>query len=240
VRILPLSIVLVLIVGCEQNFREPDGGHLIDPALLECAAQADGGVSSVAGVIARVNAMPHPLSGPCFVATLPRPLAVVGTTGITSAQPAGGPHDPRVFLMAPGVVIAVVTAGEGAKFIELGEWVGANTTLKAEIALPVTQAIPADEPFTRLERGPGLTACGLCHHNEEPHATIAHGRVSAAYRPEAETERSLADLAAEHQACISHGEVSQRCDMFHAIFDFGPLEQGAFAAEVKTFVESSP
>jgi hypothetical protein len=142
----------------------------------------------------RINALPHPTSGARLVASLPRPLQVVATTGTISAQPAGecdeaalAEHpdalcDARIFLLVPGVVIAVVPSGAGSKAIELGEWVSTTRTLKGEIALPVTEALPASEPFTRLLSG-GVTGCALCHAEEQAHPTIEHGYVSAAYRP---------------------------------------------------------
>ena len=238
-----LLLGLVALAGCEQNLGAPDAGapdagHPISAALLGCASEPGNPLTSIAGVVGRVNALPHPVGGPCFVASLARPLAVVATTGTITPQPAGGPHDPRIFIMAPGVVIAVVSAGPGAKAIEMGEWVSATQTLKGEIALPVTQPLPTDDPLTRLETDGGVgTACGMCHRYEAPHGSSAHGYVSAAFRPKPPTDVKLEALAAEHQACITSGEVSERCDMFHALFDFGAITPGAFAKEVEYFIQ---
>lgn len=228
---------LVVLTGCEQNFRVPDAGHPMSAAISQCGEQQGSPLKSIAEVIDRVNTLPHPLSGPCFVAGLARPMAVVATTGTVSAQPAGGPHDPRVFILSPGVVIAVVPNGEGSKAIELGEWASATRTLKAEIALPVAQPLPADEPFTRAEGSDsaGVTRCGFCHTNEARHGSIAHGYVSGAFRPLPIHEVKLKGLEAEHLACITNGEISERCDMFHALFDFGAITQGAFTDELETF-----
>lgn len=209
--------------------------HAAPAALRECASFDAGAVTSIAQVVERMNRLPHPVSGPCFVASLPRPLFVVATAETNSAQPPQGPRDPRIFLMLPGVVAAVVPSGTSARLLELGEWVTATTTLKGELALPATGALEASEPFERLEekKAGDVTACGLCHANETPHPTVPHGYVSPAFRPK--TELTLEALTAEHEACIARDDPSARCFMFHALFDFGPVQQGAFAPEVARF-----
>lgn len=235
--------MILLLAACEENHRQAD--HASAP-VVQCGADGakmKGDVTSISAVIDRVNALPHPTSGACLVASLPRPLQVVATTGVTSAQPAGGPHEPRLFLINSGVVISVVpksdpvdggSGNHGADFIEMGEWTSASRTIKAEIALPVADTLPADEPFTRLEDKMVLvTPCGICHTGESPHPTTAHAYVSKAYRPRDEV--TLDGLRAEHTACVDSGVESERCDMFHALFDFGSVTQGRFSEDVAYF-----
>lgn len=239
-----LATILAL-AACVHSPGAPDagtpvpdgGGHAEPEALLRCAAAGAGAVTSIAQVVDRLNALPHPVTGPCLVASLPRPLSVVATLEANSAQPAEGPHDPRVFLMPPGLVIAVVSSGTSARLLELGEWMTATTTLKGEIALPVTRSLESAEPFARLaaKKTDGVTSCGLCHESEVAHPSVPYGHVSAAFRPK--TEVKLEALAAEHQACVTRHDASARCDLFHALFDFGALEQGAFADGVGYFVQ---
>lgn len=226
--------------ACTPGVEAPDagggdGGHLVPASLGECAALDGGVMTSIADVVEHLDSLPHPVSGPCLVASLRRPLAVVATLESNSAQPSGGPHDPRLFLLSPGVVMAVVSSGSGARLLELAEWVSPTTTLKGEIPLPVTGALVAAAPFAHLdERKSGaVTTCGLCHTNESPHPSVPLGYVSTAFRPK--TEVTLEGLAAEHDACSARQDASARCAMFHALFDFGPLEQGAFSPEVPTF-----
>lgn len=45
----------------------------------------------------------------------------------------------------------------------------------------------------------------------------------------------MAELRRLHDACIASSDKSPRCEMFHAVFDFGEVRQGAFASEVETF-----
>lgn len=241
-----------------QSFR-PD--HEVSAQLLACAAVGEGGapVTSIASVVDRMNALPQPATGPCFVASLPRPLKVIATTGTVSAQPAGECDDAavvehperkcdaRLFLMLPGVVAAVVPSGAGSKAIELGEWTSPTSTIKAEVPLPVTAPLSHEEPYTRLKpKNPGLSACGFCHREETPHPTIPDAFVSHAYRPAPrvftgdEGEVKLKVIRAQHQVCIELGadaaaEEKERCEMYHALFDFGEVAQGAFAPEVPIF-----
>lgn len=237
-----LATILTL-AACAHSPGEPDagapaaddGGHAAPEALLHCATGDAGAVTSIAQVIDRLNTLPHPVSGPCFVASLPRPLPMVATLEPNSAQPPQGPHDPRVFLLPPGLVIAVVSSGTSARLLELGEWMTATTTLKGEIALPVTRSLESAEPFAHLDakKTGGVTSCGLCHASEVAHPSVLHGYVSAAFRPK--TEVKLEALVAEHQACVTRHDASARCDLFHALFDFGALEQGTFDDDVGYF-----
>ena len=90
-------------------------------AELQACAKVSGEVGSIAAVVERLNALPGQPDGACFAASVPRPLALVATTGITSAQPANSRASPRIFLMLPAVVAGVVPDGDGAKLLELGE-----------------------------------------------------------------------------------------------------------------------
>ncbi|MBS2015985.1 MAG: hypothetical protein JST00_24090 [Deltaproteobacteria bacterium] len=210
------------------------GPHAVSAPLVACA-ERKGELGSIADVVARLGALAPGADGPCFVATLPRPLAVVATTGVTSAQPAAGRESPRLFFLLPKLVISAVPAGEGSKVIELGEWVTPTRTLKGEIALPVTAPLEADAPFRRVMQGPERTICATCHRDESHHASIPNAFVSSAYEPEPGTFVTVDQLDELHAACTKAVDVSARCAMIHAVFDFGEVAQGAFAAEVPTF-----
>lgn len=192
-------------------------------------------MTSIASTVTRLNALPAPVDAPCFTASVPRPLSLVSTTGVTSAQPAAGKDNPRVFLMLPGVAISVVSEGDGARLLELGEWMTPTRTLKGEVGLPVTAPLAADAPFKHALYGTPATTCALCHRDEAPHDTIPGAYVSVAYQPQPGSFVSVSALSAQHEACIAAGDDSGRCALFHALFDFGEVKDGAFAAEVETF-----
>lgn len=193
----------------------------------------------MAATVERLNALPAPVDGPCFVASLPRPLSLVATTGVASAQPAVSRASPRIFFLLPGLVASVVPEGDGSKLLELGEWVTTTRTLKGEIALPVTAPLTADAPYQHVLYGMPATSttCGLCHRTEAPHDTIAGAYVSVAFQPQRGTTVPASELSAAHEACVTAHDEAGRCAMFHALFDFGVVKDGAFAREVETFVQ---
>lgn len=214
------------------------GAHVVSDALTQCAA-SKGDINSIADAVARANSLiPKGGDGACFIATLPRPLAVVATVGVTSAQPAGGRGAPRIFFMLPKIVISAVPAGDGSKALEFGEWVGTTRTLKAEIGLPVTTTIASDGPFTRILQGTDKSVCATCHRQEERHPTIPNGFISAAFQPEPATFVTLEDLEELHRLCTVADDPGPRCAMIHSVFDFGEVTQGAFSPVVETFFKT--
>jgi hypothetical protein len=204
----------------------------VSEALRQCA-ESKGDIGSIADAVTRLNAIiSKGGDGACFVATLPRPLAVVATLNTTSAQPAFGRDGPRLFFMLPKLVVTAVPDGEGSKVLEFGEWTGTTSTLKGEVALPVTTALAAEAPFQRILQGNG-TQCAMCHGQEEPHPTISNAFISKALRPS--NEVSVEELDELHTQCITAGDESSRCNFIHALFDFGEITQGAFSPVVATF-----
>lgn len=207
--------------------------HRASEALLRCAA-GRGELSSIADAMGRLNALPAPADGACFIATLPRPLAVVATFAKTSAQPAEGPSSPRLLFLLPKLVISAVPSGDGSKVLELGEWMTATRTLKGEVGLPITAPLAPDAAYRHVLLGTDRTVCATCHREEAPHPSIAGAFVSSAFKPAPGTLVSVAELEKLHDACSRESDASERCAMFHAIFDFGEVRPGAFAAEVET------
>lgn len=251
------ALALLLVVACDASPGEPPSApavpapsgapssppspsitapapaHLASEELRRCA-EAEGDLSSISDAVSRLNALAPLADGPCFVATLPRPLAVVATLGTTSAQPAAGRTSPRIFFLLPKLVVSAVPAGDGSKVLEFGQWVTATRTLKGEIGLPVTAPLAQNAPFERVLYNDRST-CGGCHRQEEPHPTIPNAFVSTAFKPEPGTLMAVSELEDLHDTCTRDGDTSTRCTMFHAIFDFGKVTDGAYAPEVETF-----
>lgn len=251
-RLLLLSLAL-LAAGCSPDPGGRDGGqdagrdggvdggaprHQAPGALLGCAA-APAPVASIAQVLSRLNGLPKPVSGPCFVASLQRPLSVVATSSVVSLQPAVSAQSPRIFVLAsgsPGVVLSFVPEGDAGHFLELAEWETPLRTLKGELELPVTAALAADAPYGRIKTSASATTCGICHRQESASATVPDGFVSAAFRPAPNELVPVTALSAEHDKCVDAGTTSERCEMFHAFFDFGEVRQGAFSNNVELFI----
>ena len=149
------------------------------------------------------------------------------------AQPAGGRGAPRLFFMLPKLVVTAVPDGAGSKLLEFGQWTGTTTTIKGEVALPVTAPLAADAAFLHILDGKDRTTCGSCHGAEEPHPSLANAFVSKALRPS--NEVTLEELEELHTLCTSTGLESARCNFIHALYDFGEITQGAFSPVVETF-----
>lgn len=229
-----VPILLISLAACEVP--EPPA-HEAPADLVACARVTTGEVRSVHGAVERLNALPPAADPACFVASLPRPLSLVATVGITSAQPANGRNSPRVFILLEGLVVSVVPDGAGGPLIEFGEWTGAGRTLKAEVELPLSQPLGFDDPFTRVRyaRGNPATSCALCHREEAPHPTLDGGFVSLAYQPQPRTFVTVDELRTIHEACVSQTEPTPRCRLIHGLFDFGPVRQGAFPTDTALF-----
>jgi len=236
--------LLLLFASCAGATPSPeDAGTDAGPPprthLDDCAAFASqGGVATITAAVERLNALPPPVNPACFVASLPRPLEAVATTSLLSAQPAASRASPRVFLLLPGLVVSVVPEGAGASLLEFGEWTSTSRTLKGEVAFPLDGGLAPDAPFTRVHSNLGVTTCGLCHRNEVPHPSIDAGFVSDAFRPDPGTLVPMSEVAAQHAAC-GEGPVDagSRCELFHALYDYGTVRQGAFSSDVALFVQ---
>jgi hypothetical protein len=187
--------------------------------------------NDIADVVARINSLPEP-SIACLVASLPRPLSLVASLGVTSLQPAANSNAPRIFIMLDKLTLSVVAAGDTANRVELGEWVTPQRTLKGELRFPVSLPVASDEPYEGLvDVGQQVSSCGFCHRSEEAHPTIAGAFVSDALQPAQLNELSLADLHMIHAECkVSDGP---HCWLLRALFDYGEVRQGAFASEVR-------
>lgn len=204
--------------------------------LTQCS-RVSGPVRSIESAVTRINALPEPVNVACFIASLPRPLSLVANVSVTSAQPAVGKTNPRIFIFLEGMIASVVPEGPGAALLEFGQWVNATDTLKGEVLLPPTEKLTADAPLKRILFSAPSTSCGLCHREERPHDTIDGGFVSIAFQPEKNSLVSLATVRAQHQACVTGGEETSRCEMFRALFDFGEVKSATFPPEIAFFAE---
>jgi hypothetical protein len=199
-----------------------------DP-LAACAALTLPEPRTIEDVVARIDVLPEPTIH-CLVASLPRPLSLVASLSATSLQPAVDSNTPRIFVMYDGLSLSVVGGGDGENAVEFGQWVTPTRTLKGEIRWPVMRPVAPERPYQGLvDPGQTVSSCGFCHQSEEAHATIPGAFVSAALAPGGLNELAIEDVRAIRASC-SH---EPYCAILRALFDYGPVHQGAFADDVQ-------
>ncbi len=226
---------LLAMIGCGTSRpATPDAGAWWDKALDGCLAQEGPAPRTIPQMIERINALPHPVSVACVVASLPRPLELVATTSEFSAQPANGRRSPRVFILYDRLILSVVPDGLGSNLLEFGEVVSPGRTLKGELPFPVTAPLGLEAPFTHVLMGPSRTTCGLCHRAEAPHPSIDAGFVSIAFRPNPINLVPIDELRPELAACNPSVERA-RCELLVALLGLGAAVQGHFPAEFEVF-----
>jgi len=225
-------------VGCgdsPQNEPPPPTGR---SPTAGCRAPA--GVSNsphtIEETVTLINALPKPLSLPCFLESLARPLEISATNSLFSAQPARGPRSPRIFLFEDPNVMSVVPEGDGAPLLEFGEQRPDFRSLKAEITFPVETPLQASAPFANVIFSPPLTTCGGCHAGEQQESVISGVPtfVSSALRPRPQELVSAASLEHELQVCDRAVE-PQRCAMLDALMGWGPVTDRAFPPQMPIF-----
>jgi hypothetical protein len=191
-------------------------------------------LASIDAVVRHINALPPPATVACFLASLPRPLSIVATTSLSSAQPAFGARSPRVFILAPAVTLSVVAEGSGAALLEFGQWTDGRRSLKGEVELPPHAPLGPRAPFERVRYTVGST-CGFCHRSESSTPDAMGGFDSIALRPSWDSLVTVEQLRAlPREACVDERDVSPRCLFWHGLFDYGDVRQGAFDPSVET------
>ena len=226
---------------------DADGGGAVDAALdaavvqpmAECTAPP--GISTaprtIAETVTLINALPKPLTLPCFIDSLARPLAVQAVHSQLSAQPAQGKRSPRFFVFFEGLTLSVVPEGPGAHLLEFGELRGAGRSLKAELEFPITGPLDEAAPYERVYFDEDITTCGFCHQGEERAPDVASplAFISPALAGRWDQRVPLADVMMEHASCDAAKE-PERCAMLDAMFGraLPPLEHD-FPEDFTTF-----
>jgi hypothetical protein len=241
------AVFLFLLASCDGGLSDTgptdaaidsatgDGGADTTQVVRTCWAPP--GVStnpiSVAEVVALINSLPMPVTVPCFLETLDRPLTAMASRGVISLQPAFGSRSPRIFLLSPRLVMTIVPEGKSGTVIEFGQYTDPGRTLKAEIGFPVEAPLSSMAPYDRIRSGAGTT-CRFCHRDEELLAVDGgEGFVSAALAPVFREVIDLEDVRVERRACDPTVEPF-RCAVLGALFDHGPVNEGRFPPEVRT------
>lgn len=219
--------------GCDD---EAAGGGVSGAARCVAPAGAPTSPRSIEEVVALVDALPSPVTLPCFLDALSRPLRIHATRSVFSAQPAVGARSPRIFLFFDGLRASIALAGVGSPLLEMGEIRDDLRSLKAEIEFPVAEPLAPQAPFERIMFAPNATSCSLCHADEQPAAdvTFSQAFTSLALRPLVGEGVSIDALAAERASCDPATE-PDRCATLASLFAQGLPVEEPFPAELATF-----
>lgn len=211
--------------GWEQRCATPEG-HSGRPVTITEAVE-------------HIQALPGPVDVPCVLESFARPLPVLATSSVFSAQPGRGDRSPRLFVFFDGLILSFATSGHGAHLIEFAEFIGPTTTIKAELELPLDpDTLVVEDAFTRVQDEDRGSVCRLCHRNEEPvsEALYAGAFASDALAPEVRTILELDEVRAYADAC-DPAEDAHRCNVYDAVFQPGEVVPGEFAPEIQTIFD---
>ncbi|MDZ7923031.1 MAG: hypothetical protein U5M23_03035 [Marinagarivorans sp.] len=205
--------------------------------------------------------MPKPLSLPCFVKSIPRPMYYNATLSTFSAQPSIGRRSPRVFLqigylfltVVPDEVTDNVKNPETGRFelvwdvdnqqlLEFGFQIpddeGFFTSIKGEIAFPVTETLPDNAAYAHIVFRENNSACSGCHALERKEGELdgIPYYSSQMLRNDRGAEVMLAPMINEYISCdptVSKSE-AYRCSMLEAIYGQGVLVWKSFPLDMRT------
>lgn len=234
---------LSVIMGACSDSTEPSPPSLVNAPAQRAptpGCRAPAGVSNaphtIDETVTLINSLPKPLSLPCFLESLARPLEISASNSLFSAQPAVGLRSPRIFVFQDPAVLSIVPEGEGASLLEFGEQRPEFRSLKAEIAFPVTTQLERSAPFAHIMFSPELTTCGGCHAGETQESEISGVRsfVSQALRPRPRELVSAASLSYELKICDRTLE-PLRCAMLDGLMGWGAVSDREFPVEMATF-----
>lgn len=216
----------------------PAAHGLLAPDTCKPAAGTTGSPQTILQLVDLINGLPRPVTLQCLLSSLDRPLGLVATENVISAQPALGPDDPRVFVVSGRLSMSLVTNGDYRAYLELGEYsVDAQRSIKGELQFPVTEALEARAPFARLlTESQTATRCRICHYPEQPVTSYDFEGAfeSIAYRPYPQYDLPVQHVRQLYEACDVERQ-AERCATLSALFAHGDVVAGAFPQAMPLF-----
>jgi hypothetical protein len=169
-------------------------------------------------LIALLNALPRPLTLPCFIASLPRPIGIQGDISLISLQPAVGKDNPRIFLRNGGMILSIALAGDQGTHIETAEPEQTGYSVKGDLGFPVTDPVVERNFFEGIRYSNG-TVCGACHSDEHLARVVdtIPAFASHAYKPSASQMLPLSSVRALADGC-DPADTGLRCQMLRGLF----------------------
>jgi hypothetical protein len=187
-----------------------------------------GNPQTIEETVELINSFPKPVSLPCLLESLDRPISLSASSNDFSAQPAFGVNNPRIFIAVGPLVLSVVTKGDSSELLEFGLQRSSSRSLKAELVFPVLEDLESSAPYERVRDADG-TGCAFCHLGESRDAEIdfAEAYVSEVIPIDNRDIVELDYLTWSFEQCDPVAE-PERCDMFDSIFAQGDVVEAAF------------
>jgi hypothetical protein len=237
-----VGLGLVLAMACEDN--EAEGDETGEPATSTtddpvaertCIAPAGlGAPDSVQDVVDLINAFPRPVSLPCFLESLDRPLQVYASSSEMAAQPAVGERSPRIFIGRGDLILSVVPEGIGRPKLEISLLVADRKSVKAEVEFPVVEMLTPASPYDAVRNGSAGTTCGVCHLTESRYMPVTE---AVAYQSDAlqdpEQFKLPTAFAAQHARDCDPDVEPDRCAMLTSIFSHGEVQSWDIPRDLK-------
>lgn len=226
--------ILVFLTSCSADSSDT-------PELYPERCHAPDGVNAAPSTIFEaltfIDSLPRPVTVPCVVESLARPMSIIGSTSPFSAQPAAGDEAPRIFAIYETLVLSFVPDGDGSRVLEFAEERPNARSVKAELKMPVEGELVFAEAFDHLEMNTG-SVCGSCHKNEQPAWDIDYANAfeSQALRPTRNDVVDLYTIFEQAEACDSQ-ITPDRCDIYDALFYRGDVLDGDFPRPLPTIFD---
>lgn len=223
-----MAVTLVL-MGCAP--AGDDAADEPDPFDIERGCTPPPGLGMpehIADVVQLVNALPMPVTMPCVLEALERPLHMVAARSPLSVQRSEAEDSPRMFIVTPSLTLTVVPIGPGSTLLEMAEYVARGRSIKGELELPVVAPLAASAPYEHAQIA-GISTCGTCHAEEHVVGDVDGWPTYASQSmlPDPRNEVPLAFV--EHHARSCDPELEpDRCAMLLALFAHGEVLPGTF------------
>lgn len=237
-----LFFPLILQVSCKDISVKPSAKDENKNASLEICKYTHlsdelRSPKTIRQAIDLINKLDKPVRLSCYIAALKRPLKVSLTSSRLSAQPADGEDSPRIFIHNERLISSVVPSGRGADLLEFSELINNQESIKAELEFPIESEISYAKAFDRINIG-GQTTCSACHNQERLAKDIEdyEAYISVAIRPTSKV--TVTEFKTWYHSCELQQFRDERCDLIIALFSNGELLDGAFPAEMPTFIET--
>jgi hypothetical protein len=172
--------------------------------------------ATIPDVISHINKLPLPLTIPCLIDSLPKPLRINATNSALSVQPAAGSYNPRIFIFVDNIILTFVPVGKGSETVEFSELRSDTSSVKGEISFPVTEILAEDSAYKQIMRKDGYdgTTCVGCHMGEDKVSDQVFE--TRALKPFVRQDVPLPYLEELKNTCVTVGRL--RCDIFDALF----------------------